>query len=207
VPWFPPHSRRRPRQGPPSTRTPAQPRRGLLIANAKSNPSIAVEAQIISIDIEPDFARVAVICAALLTVIWRIRVAKMKNGLCRAHPCVELRGLSLMPGRARPVALTGRGSGGVAARAISVRVGDVSNIAAAGSGLVLGKKVRHVGHRRCRQGREAARCGNETDRESFHETGRVSSVVHDSFFLCWASADSTERCRVGRNVATPSPED
>src|SRR5689334_19573215 len=86
-----------------------------------------------------------------------------------------------MPGRARPVALTGRGIAVVAARAISVRAGDVSNTAAAGSDLVLGKKVRHVGHRRCRQGHEAARCGNETDRESFHETGRVSSVVHDSF--------------------------
>jgi hypothetical protein len=86
-----------------------------------------------------------------------------------------------MPGRARPVALAGRGIAGVAARAISVRVGDMSNIAAAGSDLVLGKKVRHVGHRRCRHSHEAAQCGNDTDRESFHETGRVSSVVHDSF--------------------------
>jgi len=33
------------------------------------------------------------------------------------------------------------------------------NIAAAGSDLVLGKKVRHVGHRRCRQSHAAAQRG------------------------------------------------
>jgi hypothetical protein len=54
----------------------------------------------------------------------------------------------------------------------------MSNIAAAGSDLVLGKKVRHVGHRRCRHSHAAGHCGNDTDRESFHETGQVSSDVH-----------------------------
>jgi hypothetical protein len=53
----------------------------------------------------------------------------------------------------------GRGIVGLAARAISVWVADMSNIAAAGSDLVLGKKVRHVGHRRCRHSHAAAQRG------------------------------------------------
>jgi hypothetical protein len=85
-----------------------------------------------------------------------------------------------MPGRARPVAVAGRGIAGVAARAISVRVADMSNIAAAGSDLVLGKKVRHVGHRRCRHSHAAAQRGDDTDRESFPEAGGVPSDIHDS---------------------------
>jgi hypothetical protein len=57
----------------------------------------------------------------------------------------------------------------------------MSNIAAAASDdLVLGKKVRHVGHRRCRHSHAAAQRGDDTDCESFPEAGRVSSDVHGS---------------------------
>ena len=69
---------------------------------------------------------------------------------------------------------------GIATRAISVPVmlAGMSNIAAAASDLA-GKKVRHVGHRQCRHSHPAAQRGDDdTDRESFHETGRVSSDVH-----------------------------
>jgi hypothetical protein len=38
-------------------------------------------------------------------------------------------------------------------------VADMRNIAAAGSDLVLGKKIRHVGHRRCRHSHAAAQRG------------------------------------------------
>jgi hypothetical protein len=43
----------------------------------------------------------------------------------------------------------------------------MSNIVAAGSDLVLGKKVRHVGHRRCRHSHADAQRRGDTDRESF----------------------------------------
>jgi hypothetical protein len=55
----------------------------------------------------------------------------------------------------------------------------MNNIAAAGSDLVLGKKVRHVGHRRCRHSHADAQGGGDTNRESFPEA-RVSSDVHDN---------------------------
>ena len=86
-----------------------------------------------------------------------------------------------MPGRATPIAVEARGIAEIAARAISVTVllAGMSNIAAGASDLV-GKKVRHVGHRRCRYNHAAAKGGNDTDRESFNETGRVSSGVHGS---------------------------
>ena len=82
-------------------------------------------------------------------------------------------------GRARPVAVAARGIAGMAARAILVLVmlAGLSNIAAAASELALGKSVRHVGHRRCRHSHAAQR-GDDTNRESFHETGRVSSDDH-----------------------------
>ena len=75
-----------------------------------------------------------------------------------------------------------RGIAGIAARAISVPVmlAGLSNIAAAASELALGKSVRRVGQRRCRHSHAAAQRGDDTDRESFHETGRVSSDVHGS---------------------------
>jgi hypothetical protein len=38
--------------------------------------------------------------------------------------------------------------------------------------------VRHVGHRRCRHSHAAQRGDDDTNRESFHETGRVSSDDH-----------------------------
>ncbi len=68
---------------------------------------------------------------------------------------------------------------GIAARAISVPVmlAGMSNIAAATSDLA-GKQVRHVGHRRCRRSHAAQRGDDDTNRESFHETGRVSSDDH-----------------------------
>ena len=85
-------------------------------------------------------------------------------------------------GRARPVAVEARGIAGIAARAISVPVmlAGLSNIAAAASELALGKSVRRVGQRRCRHSHAAAQRSDDTDRESFHETGRVSSDGHGS---------------------------
>jgi hypothetical protein len=85
-----------------------------------------------------------------------------------------------LPGRARPVAVAARGIARIAARAISVPVAGMSNIAAAVSHLALGKKVLHVGQRRCRHSHAAAQRSDDTDRESFHETGRVSSDAHGS---------------------------
>jgi hypothetical protein len=107
------------------------------------------------------------------------------------------------------VAVAARAIAGIAGRAISVPVmlAGRSNIAAAASDdLVLGKKVRHVGHRRCRHSHAAAQRGDDTGRETFHETGRISSDVHGNLLELETSpllrVSRVERCRCGCNLAT-----
>src|SRR3954463_6794435 len=81
-----------------------------------------------------------------------------------------------IPGSTAPGAVASRGTAGIAARAILVRVmlAGVSNIAAAASNLMRGKRVRHLGQRRCRCSHAAAQPGDDTDREN------VSWDVHGS---------------------------
>src|SRR3954464_2172772 len=79
------------------------------------------------------------------------RLARRPFGHMRLAARPDLGRLPLfgIPGSTAPGAVASRGTAGIAARAILVRVmlAGVSNIAAGASNLMRGKSVRHVGQR------------------------------------------------------------